>query len=543
MRAGRIDGRRQRGAIGLYAAIVLILVVLFAVLAIDGARLWMTKRQMQKVADIAAVEASRAVGCHADLGDVAARAQAAAVRNGFRGDLSAAPNGVELGSVVTQEGRRHFNADGSARAVRVTATTAVPASLVAGGLFGGTVVIGASAVSLPNVPLAAFAIGGTAVSIDSRKSDLLNGLVGGMLGTTISLSAASWRGLANTDLTLARLLQAEGHNLTVDDFLDTSFSSRELLQIFSAALDLQPDLLPGVLNDVVFLADRATGGARLKLADVIGINQELREAALNANVNLLSLLMTTLMVANGNHAIDLPLGLNVLGLVSAAARITVIETPRIAIGPPADEQGNLCTVANSAQIRVDTNAGVNVALGPLLPVAAVNLDLSLEAARADAGLRAVEVADATTDLRFDESTSLVTINRDGRPLATIKVLGIPVAEIDLAVAPNAVTDTRIDVAIPRSWSFDDDGAFETGLDGRGLESLFTQPTTIALRVLGGSLLPGVLNGLLGGTVQPLLIQLSQVLLDPLLGLLGVDLGRADILIQDVIVTQPRPLVI
>jgi uncharacterized membrane protein len=69
-----------------------------------GALAW-NKRELQEVADLAAIDAMRAFGqCREDSGDPVAAAQASAVRNGYDGNLAAAPNQVEIGNVSTADG-------------------------------------------------------------------------------------------------------------------------------------------------------------------------------------------------------------------------------------------------------------------------------------------------------------------------------------------------------------------------------------------------------------------------------------------------------
>ena len=51
--------RSQRGAIGLFGIMTLLLAVLFVSLVVDSGRLWMQKRQLQSIADIAAIEAAQ----------------------------------------------------------------------------------------------------------------------------------------------------------------------------------------------------------------------------------------------------------------------------------------------------------------------------------------------------------------------------------------------------------------------------------------------------------------------------------------------------
>ena len=49
---------RQRGAIGLMAAVTLALALAFTLLVIDSGRLYLEKRNLQRIADMAALEAA-----------------------------------------------------------------------------------------------------------------------------------------------------------------------------------------------------------------------------------------------------------------------------------------------------------------------------------------------------------------------------------------------------------------------------------------------------------------------------------------------------
>ncbi|HEU4707772.1 MAG TPA: TadG family pilus assembly protein, partial [Methylophilaceae bacterium] len=185
----------QQGAIGLWGVMTLLLAVMFLALAVDTGRLWMQQRKLQSIADIASMEAARTMGCSIDLSNAIAAAQAAAERNGYTGQLSQNPNVVELGSIATLGGVREFFPETPHEAVRVYATQSVPASLVAGGLFGNQVVLHAEAVSAADPPLVAFTAGTYLASISTDVTPM-NRLLGEMLGTNLNLTALSYEGLA-----------------------------------------------------------------------------------------------------------------------------------------------------------------------------------------------------------------------------------------------------------------------------------------------------------------------------------------------------------
>lgn len=51
--------QQQRGAIGLMAAVTLGMVLLFMLLVVDSGRLYLEQRKLQRVADMAVLEADR----------------------------------------------------------------------------------------------------------------------------------------------------------------------------------------------------------------------------------------------------------------------------------------------------------------------------------------------------------------------------------------------------------------------------------------------------------------------------------------------------
>ncbi|MGH8558323.1 MAG: hypothetical protein ACRESZ_12845, partial [Methylococcales bacterium] len=60
---GKVHSRpHQRGAIGIFGALVLSIGLLFAVLSIDSGRLFVEDRRLQKIADLAALDGSKIGG-------------------------------------------------------------------------------------------------------------------------------------------------------------------------------------------------------------------------------------------------------------------------------------------------------------------------------------------------------------------------------------------------------------------------------------------------------------------------------------------------
>lgn len=532
----------QKGAIGIFGVLTLLLVVLFTALAVDSARLWMIKRQLQKVADMSAIEASKALGCNPDIAQVIARAQQTATENGYTGNLTNTPNIVEIGNVNTSAGRHQFTADGSPRAVHVRVTSQVPSSLLAQGFYSNQVILSAEAVSLPSISMVSFGIGTTALKLNTQESLLLNGLLGGMLGTPINLDVLDYQGLADTKLTLLDLIHAQGQALSVDEILDMPFTQKELLTLISNATGLRNDAIPDALNATTALANASIKNTTISLGQIIKINQNVQSSAATVGMNLFSLLTSVISLSNGQNAITLPVGVNLPGLASVNAIVKVIEPQQMVIGSVADANGNICNTATArnAQIRVNVATLVTV---PLL--AKVDLNLGVEVASGSASLRKVAALGNATELTFDTNSSLVTTkltNNAGNKGAIVStLLGIELAEIGLNVTPEASSsnvvvaqaDWPIAESLPKTISVNN-----------GLGTTFDQllSSSLTIKPLGLDLL-GVLNPVLNTLVKPLLVTISNSVISPLLNVFGISVNNMDIIVDDISLGNPSPLVI
>lgn len=523
---------------------VLLLVVLMTALVVDSGRLWMQKKQLQSIADMAAINAGRHLDCHATLDSVTSMAQIAATNNGFGGQLADSPNQVLLGRVSTVQGIRQFTADGSHQAVYVKATREVPSSLMAGGLFGQSVVLHAEAVSMADVPIAAFTAGSFTARISSEQSALLNPLLGGMLGGKLTLDAGSYQGIANTNITLQDLLAVATQVGTVQELLNTDVQVGELLGLFVDAVSNSAVVTADVVLAMQKIASATVNQATVKLGDILAVTTPDTQAAATIGLNALSLITTTAMVANGQHALAIPgLAVNVPGITNINASVTVIEPPQLVIGP-ATEGGSGCvaTTARTAQIRVKAGIDINLLL------AHIDLALGVEVAQGVARLRSIEQGDGETHVTIDAEPGIaklaLTNNAGTGPASVSAVLGLlPLANIGLnlplqpanAQTLEYVVDNPVKDHLPQTQSV-------ASPLGGSLANVLASSNALDVKVLGLDL-GGILSPVLSTIVSPLLSELGRVLLDPLLSLLGISVGGMDITLEDVQYHQTKPLVI
>ena len=357
--------RQQRGAIGLMAAVTLGMVLLFMLLVVDSGRLYLEQRKLQRVADMAVLEAVSLGGTCGSTKTAAGFANQNATRNNFK------PGGVQqvsttCGSLKTGGDQvRVFTEDLSkSEAIRVIATTTVLTS-VAGGLvsmfsksgFDSNTKLTASAVGTPagSPLLAQISIRSTLVKISTNpQAALLNAVIGGLAGGSLDLSVGGWNGLIDANINLLSFLDQLALDIGVkagdyDKLLSTNTTLTQLIKTTTtvanangATADLKA-ALAGIETAVKLNPTLIT------LGDLLKLQTGTKSSGLDANLQLAQLIQAFLQVANTHNAIDLNAPVILPGVANVTLRMKVIEPPQFsAIGDPSSGQ----TISvRTAQVR------------------------------------------------------------------------------------------------------------------------------------------------------------------------------------------------
>ncbi|ABI57497.1 TadG family pilus assembly protein [Alkalilimnicola ehrlichii MLHE-1] len=583
---------RQRGAIGLAAVLLLVVVVVFLALALDAGRLYMEQRNLQRIADATALETAwKHTGCTADPASALQTAQAVAERNGYQGDdLVIGAQGLLLGRLVEDGVLRVFETMPDVghhgvvpEAARVHVEHEVPQSLVLGGLFGQQATLSAEAVAR-RMPLVGISAGSWAARVDTENSPLLNALLNGLLGTNLQLDAVAFAGLVDTSVTLLQLAQdlaVLGVDLsvaTVDELLSANVRLLDVLEAAVRAVEREGvlDVNASVLRNQ--LLNIGVENLELQLADILQVQAPSMDpdAALDAQVNVLDLIMTTAMTATRDHAVELdvllPLSdLNLLNLVDVDARVkaTIVEPPQIVIGPPGrGPDGEWRTIVDTAQVRLQAAADLSLNVG----IAAVDVDLgvALQAAQGSAWVEGVgcppdtpgatEVAVGTlpgvANLELGEFDDIAVSDPSVLPVAVeVRALGIHIATLALAanapIQPAAGETLHFLVedraALPtevQSVASGLGGALANGLQTLGesidveitlVEDLGVLATLLGLTTAVVEALVNEVVAILLSLVLPLVLQLlGSVILEPLLSMLGVGVGGLDVQVVELL---------
>ncbi|AZC48310.1 TadG family pilus assembly protein [Pseudomonas chlororaphis] len=449
---------RQRGAIGLIGALALGTAVLCTLVVVDSGRLYLDQRELQRVADNAALEAvARGGNCQAGL-SAAAFARESAARNGFAvGDDR--PLTATCGSLRTgADNLRTFSPNASqASAIRVVVSERVPTSIALGvtNLFSdnpvsATTSLSASAVAAqPKPPLAQLTIRSTLADLN-----LLNGALSGLAGSAINVSLLGWQGLVDTDISLLSYLNQLAIDLNVSagsysELLDVDTDVTQLIQT-SIAVAQKNGATAEVLTALGSIKAAAINTVPVKLGELLKLQTGTADSGLDANVQLLSLVEAFLQLASSQSAAAVTLPVSVLGLAGVTTRVKIVSPPEFAVGNPelaaADPLGPNRIYVRTAQVRalltVDLSLinsvlqAVNTLLSPvvvtlntvlsanlscvlggpcvktdlmILPNGA-NLDVSLEVAAGDSHVTGYTcVSDSDNSLSVDTTTSAVKL--------------------------------------------------------------------------------------------------------------------------------------
>lgn len=361
---------RQRGAIGLVAAATMGLAVLFGLLVVDSGRLYLEQRKLQRVVDMAALEAAgQSATCNGSGASALSVAQGAARRNGFDPAQERSFQ-VSCGNVSTgAASARSFSQNNAiAEAIRVVAQRDVPASFAGGivNLFTAgsptSSVLQASAVATPPPPpLAALTLRSNLVNIDSSRSALLNGIFSKMLGGQLNVTAAGYQGLLDTQINLLDFLKDAAIHVTasagdIDKLLKVDAQVTKLVDAMITAAT-KAGATAEVLSSLLKLKVAGANTVPIKLGEILNLHTGTPEAGLNSKVQLFQVVqaMIELAAKTSAAAIDLT-SLGIPGLLNVTLKLLVIEAPQFSgIGNPAlaklDPSGPNQIFVRTAQVR------------------------------------------------------------------------------------------------------------------------------------------------------------------------------------------------
>jgi uncharacterized membrane protein len=508
MRARRTTHNRrgERGSILIMSAVGLIVALISTSLAIDLGFLAHEIRVDQKVADLAALDAVRALPA-----DPTSAAQASALRNGFPYTNA----GYNLAVKWSDSKAGPWSTDPlklpTASVVQVAATS--PHTnffpFVAGGQTKTRTAVAG------NQPEAAFSVGSTLASVDTQKS-FLDPVLGSMLGgaTALNMTAVSYSGLAGGNVSLSalqtQLVSAYPAVGTPTGLLNTSIKVSDLFTATAQALTLQgATAAAAAVNNIPIASISNT--ATVKLGQLVSLSQPGNDSALSTTLNVFQLVTGAADVANGTNFVSIPgINVNLPGVATVGFKLSVIEPPQVARGP-------VGTVASTSQVKLRLVISI---LSLALPV---NLDLDFRAGSATGTLTAIDCS-SSPSITISATTTGATVSGTGAALGalggTLTATGSLAAATASAVPPFAYPSQFQPPVGTTAFSRSVGAASALNL------SAATVSVTGSGGILAGTVAAGVQTLL--PTILTAVDVAAPLALQPLLKVMGLDVAGADI---------------
>lgn len=529
----------RRGSIAISTAITMTVLCGFTALGVDVGNMFADRRKAQSTADLAAIAAV------SDLVNAGKAAADTVTRNGY---LNNSSFNIEYGvytpsAQVTPASRFTPASAASANAARITLNTVTP--LYFAGLITGkdSFVIKTTATATRSA-FASFAIGSRLAAVNGG---LLNQVLGGMLGTSLSLSAMDYQSLLSTQLDLFGFMDALAArmNLSAGSYDALLVSNAKTTDIVGAMIDAGKKQY-GASNAAV----QALSGAA---ASIAGLTSTVKVGSLvdigpysslpigtppkvTTSLSAYDLLSAAAQIANGQHQVQAALALNVPGIAAVNLKFAIGERPQ---GTSWITVGSEGASVHTAQTRLLLSVQVAGSGAASL----INLPIYIEVASATASLKklqcgfpniststaAVDVTPGVLDAWIGAvSDSQLTnfTSAPNPPAATlvntplVKITGRAHASVsNMSATPVTFSYSDIQQQTKKTVGTAD---FSSTLL-RGL----IRDTDIDVNVLGLGLGLGGLSSLVTTTLSTATPAIDQVL-NTVLQTLGVGLGQADV---------------
>jgi len=525
----------DRGGVAVMAAVFGALICIAAALAVDVGSMVLKGREVQGAADLSALAAAQT------LSQPLARTEAA-VADTARANLA------DLASVRLQLGgytpdRRLKPAarftPGAARPNAARVVLSAPAPLYFGRwiMVRDSVTVSKSATAaLPGgQPSAMFSIGSRLASLDGG---LANALLSGLLGSHVSLTVMDYRALADARVNLLQFSDALAAELGVtagdyDALLAHEAQTGQVLKALEAVAGSGAQSALGKLT-------RLPASATVKLDELIGVEADAREGlrrGLNAEVSAMDLLMATLQTANQERQLALDVGART-GLADLDVMLAIGERPNRAPWLTVTSTGEPIIRTVQTRLYLKATALDKVPLVGLL--AQVKVPILIEAASAEARLKAVQCQGEPRVLI--EARSGVARVR----LGEIDEKRLRDFKSELKVSPAMLVSVLL-IAVEGSADIQVADMEWSELRFTGAEIGSAQPKSVKAKGFANGLLTTLLRDtkltalgiplhlvtqLLAAVLTPLGPVLDGVV-QPLLELLGVRLGEADVWVHGV----------
>ncbi|KQR77551.1 hypothetical protein ASG03_14150 [Rhizobium sp. Leaf341] len=560
------------GNIAVMSALALPACLGIVAVAVDYGQLTLEHRQLQTVADLAAIAVASdmahsddALLAHLDNNGLAMVLKTPQGWKSPKGALL--PEGTvaaPTGRVTVEKGRyapdpalspdeRFKPAAQLADAVRVHVQQ--PGTLFFAGMFTAPPMLSATGTAAIS-KTAAFSIGSRLASL---QGGLLNAILGRMLGAKLTFSAVDYRSLAAADIDLFRLSKGLATDLnltaaTYEDVLQTELTMPQLLSAVTKYGGVAAGA-SGLVSELRRIVP--PGGDKFTLGRFVdlGSKSRLRVDAKNGiamKVGLLDLLQSSASVANGSDLVSVQTQAALPGLGTVDLNLAVGEPPVSAppyrIGEPG-EAVRTAQVRLSATVRIDGLAellGTKIVLPLYVEVAhaeAKLADIQCHGGKPDNATVSIDAAPGVAEVSIGSVDTSAMKNFGSKPRVTrTRLVDTPALAID-GMSSTTVGGTqlkRVTFSPSAIASGMTKSVSSTGLTTSATQSLITNlDLSVEVKLLLGLSLtpPKVLQAALAKTLGAVTPSVDA-LLDSVLATAGVRVGEADIQVTGVDCANP-----
>jgi uncharacterized membrane protein len=400
--------RDRRGSASLLTAISMIALTGAASLCVDLGALYLRSRQLQGVADEAAMAAAQ------DLDHAERRARRVLRLNGL-------PDTVRVETALGRydpdasraPGERFITDGADANAVRVEIREDAPLFFSALLAPSHKMTIARAAIAA-QARLASFQIGSRLLAV---RAGVANAVLSGLTGSEVSLTAMDYDSLAHTDIDLLAYADALRTHIgagaaSYDHVLASEIETNDALGAIADLAAQQSE--PALASALAAIAAASENlDRKVALGDLIDLGPYGPQDAIGEGgdraiaVSALDLTTAILELANGARQVRLDLAAAAPGLANVTAWLAIGERENHSPWIAATKDG--AAIVRTAQMRLYLDATIAIAGAPGLTGA--RLPVLIEAASAQARLSALEcgASPLSTRVRLDVSPSLGAI--------------------------------------------------------------------------------------------------------------------------------------
>jgi len=420
-----------------------------------------------------------------------------------------------------------------------------------------------------------FSLAPNTATVDTNESDLLGGLVGGLLGLQVEVDAAAVQGLAEVDLQFDNFLDAlssEQNASTFEELLSGNVSADTFLGLLSDQLGASGALpAQAVIDDLISQLDtKGLGDTLIPISSLLQLptdmlpenisellGQGVFSGATFSGFSLLEPINAALYPLLSNP-IEVPLAIPGLTAGNSGLRVQVVTAPTLTVMEEGDSVHSSATriqlnLALGADLLGGLLSGINDLLSVLSPGNTVtadllNLPLYVELGSAEANLTALSAQDVAMNVKGGLTRLYIgTIDDnlffsqerlspdDFGPVTLLNVLDL----VTVTVKGYAVGDTNATELhyLPVSRVQTLSAYAPAGSDTGTLLVSLLHNLDLHVTLLGSDALDAVVQALLGDLVTPLidgLVPATTPLLNSVSELLGTYAGRTDVTLYSLV---------